>query len=297
MKTPTGNLERLRIPIADHLLAVFGKAHEGSRFDAADRAEHRPRLGDVAEAEVFGDGDVVEVAADVGMAQDALQLGGEENLLADARVEQRLLARAVARQEQRVRAMVPDRQAEHSVELRDRIAAALEIQRQNRFDIRLRSERIVAIARADLRGVVDLAVALEPDLRVRRGEGLVGALVQIDDAQPLGADDGIRMREHRSAVRPAMAQRFAHPLENFRIAERRAALGDHSVNAAHQRGIVYATKCASADASCAPCCSTMARLRRSFARTIRIRGRLRSKACGSHDAGRIVERGSAAKPL
>ena len=200
------NGKRLRIPIPNRLLPLLRESNERSGFDATDRAKHRPRLGDVAELQILRDRDVIEIAADVGMPQDALQLGREEDLLTDARIEQRLLAGAIARQQQRARAAIPDREAEHSVELRDRVGAAIEIQRNDRLDIGVRSKRIVGKSRADLRGVVDLAVAFEPDLRAGRRKRLIGALVQVDDAQALGADDGIGMRQHRAAVGSAMAQ-------------------------------------------------------------------------------------------
>ncbi|HEX9502297.1 MAG TPA: hypothetical protein VGA10_11655 [Thermoanaerobaculia bacterium] len=128
------------------------------------------------------------------MSQDALQLRREENFLPDARVEQRLLAGAIARQQEHVRAPVPNRKTEHSIELRDRIRAALEIQRHDRLDIGVRSKRIIVKSSSERCGVVDLAIALEPDLRARRGKGLIGTLMQIDDAKALGADDGVGMR-------------------------------------------------------------------------------------------------------
>ena len=145
----------------------------------------------------------------------------------DSGVEQRLLAGAVAREEQRLGAVVPDREGEHPVELLDRFDAVLEVEREDALDVRMRAERVVLVTRADLGRVVDLAVALEPHLAARRGERLVGALVEIDDAQPLGADDGVRLPEVSVPVGPAVAQRLAHEVEHFRTLERTAP-GDHS---------------------------------------------------------------------
>ena len=69
------------------------------------------------------------------MTEKTLQLRGKERLPSGAGVEQRLLACPIAGQDQRARAVVPDGQTEHSVQLGDRIGAAFEVERKDRFDV------------------------------------------------------------------------------------------------------------------------------------------------------------------
>ena len=71
--------ERLRLPVAHQLFASVEPDVRAGRH-AAHRGEHRPRLGHVAEAQIFGDGDVVEVARHRRMLQNALQLRREDDL-------------------------------------------------------------------------------------------------------------------------------------------------------------------------------------------------------------------------
>ena len=150
------------------------------------------------------------------------------------------------------------------------------------------------IARTNRRRVVDLAVALEPDLRAGRGERLIGALVQIDDAQPLGADHGVGMRERSVSVGAAMPQRRPHFIQHRREAQRAAVVGDHPVDAAHQRGIVYATKWGFSATSFAPCDSTAARFFVSLLRTMKRRG-LPSNIDGNRSTVRSGESAAFAK--
>ena len=233
----------------------------------------------------------IELAADVGMPQQALQLRREDHLAADPRIKQRLLACAVAREDQRVRPGVPDRQSEHAVELGDRRDAALEIERQDRLDVGLRAIRIVGIARADLRGVVDLAVALEPDLRAGRGERLVGPLVQIDDAQPLGADDGVLVLKIGVPVRPAMPQRLPHEPENLGMTQG-GGTGDHAVDSAHVsrgltrgpgRRILSFRRCRAMAGDLPDAVSRLPRAGRDPMQTAALQQGLRGAITGSHD--------------
>ncbi len=70
----TDNGKRFRIPIPNCFLPAFSESKERSSFDAANAAEHRTRLGNVSELQVLRERDVIEIAADIGMPQDALQL-------------------------------------------------------------------------------------------------------------------------------------------------------------------------------------------------------------------------------
>src|SRR5260370_807340 len=82
-------------------------------------------------------------------------------------------------------------EAEHDVELPTGVDAACQVGRQDGLAVAPGAVRVLGKLGADVEGVVDLAIALEPALLAGRGEGLVGALVEVDDAQPLRADDGV----------------------------------------------------------------------------------------------------------
>ena len=57
--------------------------------------------------------------------QDRLDLGCEQEMLADLAIEQRLLPHMIARQEQRPVVLVPDRKSEHAAEMLDALGAVV----------------------------------------------------------------------------------------------------------------------------------------------------------------------------
>ena len=85
-------------------------------------AEDRARLGDVAEREVLLDRERVDRRVrGAGCTSSALQLRAEHELaVRQERVEERLDAEAVAREEQRLAVPVPEREGEHAAEARRR---------------------------------------------------------------------------------------------------------------------------------------------------------------------------------
>jgi len=138
------------------------------------------------------------------MLEDALQLRREHDFLSDARIEQRFLTGAIARQDQRSGSVVANGQPEHPVERRNRVGAEVEVERDDGLDVGMRAIGIVAITLTDLRRVVDLAVAFQPDVLLRIGERLIGAFVKIDDAQTFGADRRGGIAQNGAAVRTAI---------------------------------------------------------------------------------------------
>jgi len=69
------------------------------------------------------------------VSEERLDLRGEQELAAALCVEQRTNAEAVARQEQRARTRIPDRERPLAVELADGIGAELFVQMQDDFGI------------------------------------------------------------------------------------------------------------------------------------------------------------------
>ena len=100
------------------------------------------------------------------------------------RVVQRLDADAIARDEQRARSRVPDREAEHAAQPGDRVRAPLLVGVNDDFGVGRRVERWPAASssRAQLAEVVDLAVEHDPDRAVLVVNRLMAGR-QIDDAQ------------------------------------------------------------------------------------------------------------------
>ena len=100
--------------------------------DAAEdrsRRERRPEREDVVEAER------IDRPRDTRVSKERLDLGGEQELVTALRVEQRANAEAVAREEQRARVRIPDRERPLAVELANSIGAELFVQMQNDFGI------------------------------------------------------------------------------------------------------------------------------------------------------------------
>ena len=206
-----------------------------SRRQLVDAVEHRVRRGDVAERgeeRRRGRGDAAGL---VGKGEQGLDLGGEAQLVAGSGPEQRLLPGAVARQYEALTGVVPDRQPEHPLELGDAVGAVPGVQGDDGLDVALRPERIpgALAALAQLRGVVDLAVADHPD-------GAVGALKrliaggQVHDREPAGAEARARVADDALAVRPAVGEGGGHRGEPLGVTEGRAGEGHRAEDAAHR---------------------------------------------------------------
>ena len=183
----------------------------------------RVRRGDVAVQEEGGQRLRVDLGLHGGMLEQRLDLRPECEDAGPRRVVQRLLAHAVAGEQQAPSRPVPDREREHPVQPIEAGFAVLRVEVNDDLGVRGASE--VDAARdelgAELAVVVDLAVERDPDRAVRAHHRLRGGFREIDDAKPRvaeahadrsGPDDSGAL-----LLRAAMRERRRHPLERLDI--------------------------------------------------------------------------------
>ena len=224
------------VPVAAYRQSPAVGDEEVRRCELRDAVEHRVGRGDVAERAVQGCGRGVHAARLVGIGEQRLDLRREPQLAVPLRPKQRLLASAVARENQPFVAVVPYRQAEHPLEPSDAVRAEAFIQRHDRLDVARRAERIACegLLAAQLRGVVDLAVADHPDGAVRTLERLVAG-GQVHDGEPAGPQPRALVAHDALAVGTAVGERGTHGGEAIGMRERGARERDGAEDAAHYR--------------------------------------------------------------
>src|SRR5436190_21811176 len=88
-----------------------------ARRQLANRAIGRQRRGHTDERKVMMNRFVVNIAADVRMLEQRHEFRAEYQLSIDLRIKQRLLAYAIARQEERLVALVPNGQGKHAAQV------------------------------------------------------------------------------------------------------------------------------------------------------------------------------------
>ena len=192
---------------------------------------------------------VDEIAAQVGVVHpqrlaeqrcDELDLGAEVEVVTVAVDVQRLLAEAVAAQPQRLRPLVVAGEAPHAFAPVERVPAAAVERRGQHLGVGLGAELGACVAEvvADLEVVVELAVEGEP--RRARAERLVGARIEVDDAQPREQQvDAVarvgRERAVGAGVRPAVVHEAQRPLDALARDGRRPGVAGYSAHQAHRQ--------------------------------------------------------------
>jgi hypothetical protein len=156
----------------------------------------------------------VEVAWNAAIRHQRAQLRGETDCAVSQRVEQGLLADAIAGEQQLATPPIPDREREHPVQTADTVNAELLVQVHDHLGVAVGGKAVAPAYEvcAQLPEVVDLAVQHDSDGAVLAEDRLVSG-EEIDDAQALDPEARVAVHEQPSRVRAAMLQRRAHPLQ------------------------------------------------------------------------------------
>src|SRR6266852_7686834 len=86
-------------------------------FKFPDRAIGGQRRGDANEREIVMNRFKIDVAADLGVKQQRAEFRSKDQLSVDLRVQERLLADAIARQKKRFRLLVPNGKGKHAAQI------------------------------------------------------------------------------------------------------------------------------------------------------------------------------------
>ena len=167
--------------------------------------------------------------------QQRLRLRGEVEDVADLGVVERLDPEAVARAEQLLLALVPERVGEHAAQAVERVRAPAVVGAHHDLGVAVGPEAAAADLRAQLGVVVDLAVVGEPAVRVV-AHRLVPGGRGIDDREPAVTEPDVAalVRPDARVVGPAMGDQAAHRLEaRLEIRDRLPAHVYRSTDAAH----------------------------------------------------------------
>ncbi len=158
----------------------------------------------------------IETRVDAGHAQQRRDLGREREAAARERCPvERLLAGAIAREQQLAALRVEQRQREHAVEAREAALAVAREQSQHDLGV-ARSREAFARARefvAQPREVVDLAVVREHEAPIGRPHRLRAGRREVEDRKARVGDAGALDRRDAGGVGPAMVQVGGQALE------------------------------------------------------------------------------------
>ena len=203
--------ERRQTPVAPLLDgSVHRTLQPAARHQLADGLEGAVRVGDVGELEVQLQRFSIEIERNAGLPQ-AFQLAGEVEAGARLRVVKRLLAEAIAHQQDLLLLRIPDAVREHAAQLVQAVGAFLFIEVDDGFGVAVGAEAMALGDEllAQFLVVVDLAVEDDPDAAVFVGDRLVTG-AEIDDAEAAHADAAGPVGVDAFVIRPAMADEVGH---------------------------------------------------------------------------------------
>jgi hypothetical protein len=181
--------------------------------ELANAVDQRRRARDVAEREVGVERVEIEPQRAPDGREQRGELGGEPEPVAVQRVEERLLAEAVAGEQETPALLVQDREGEHPVERVHQVRAKVLVQMDQDLGVAAAGEPVTAAAQALLEDgvVVDLAVEDRPDRGVLVRHRLMAAF-DVDDAEPAGGDGDLpgRVDVQPLVVRSAVDETGRH---------------------------------------------------------------------------------------
>jgi hypothetical protein len=179
----------------------------------ADLAVDGARGRHVEQAQVLVERHRVEGRLDLGVGQHRLQFRAEHQRTArDERVEQRLLAQPVTRQQELAPPCVPERQREHAAQLGEQTDAVVLPEVHEHLDVRARPEPMPRGLEtlSQLDEVVDLPVEDDVNGAVLVVHGLVAG-VQVDDGEPAAGQTDRAGDVEALVVGTAVGQAGGHP--------------------------------------------------------------------------------------
>ncbi len=208
---------RRHLPVAalPDRAAFVGEPASGG--NAADGAIGGQRIRNVIELEVEAQRLRVGLQRNTGLAQ-AGDFTAEPDAVGEHGVVQRLLAEAVAGQQQAALAGIPDGKGEHAPKPLEALHALLFVQVNQRLGIAGGAELMPARHEigAQFLVAVNLAVEDDPHRTVLIGDRLMAG-GEIDDAEAAHADPAPAIHVNAFVVRTAMANLVAHRLYQRRL--------------------------------------------------------------------------------
>src|SRR5262249_15120776 len=174
--------------------------------------ERGARRGYVAVAQICVNRRRIDFARNALVGQQPLQLRGEEKMVAELRVEERLFTDAVSRQEESPPPPVPNSEGEHSAQLGQTIDTPLLVGADDRFRIRARAEAVAQALKlsAETLEVVDLAVEGDPYVAARVRHRLAARFGKVDDRKAAVPQRAAPVRPDAPGVRAAMSLGVDH---------------------------------------------------------------------------------------
>src|SRR5947199_8348297 len=134
----------------------------------SNRAISRERSRNADERQIIMNRFVIDVQTDARVSQQGIELGTEDQLSVELSVQQRLLSHAIARQEKRFGAFIPNRKRKHPAQVLWTIGAPLIVGVNDSFSVAVGIELVAELFEllAHFSIVVDFAVENIPCLAV-----------------------------------------------------------------------------------------------------------------------------------
>ena len=190
-------LRREELPVRARVDAALLPVEDVTRREPLDPADSEVLARDVLEREVRVERGRVELPPHTGHEEERLELGGEgEAAAGQQHVVQRLLADAVAGEEEPLALAVPDRDREHAGERRREVGAALLVHVRDHGRVAGAGHLVAARLEvaAHVAEVVQLAVEHRDDVAGLVRHGLLAGL-EVDDAEsPVPEDTAAECR-------------------------------------------------------------------------------------------------------
>ena len=192
---------------------AFLRDQGGGGRELADALEERARGGDEAAGEVVVERRAVELRVGQAGLEERADLGGDRGAATVAAPVEGLDAELVARGDEAVAAVVPEREGEDAVEAADAVGAVLLVGVQNGLAVGAGGEAVAALLEAGAQGavVVDLAVGDQRRGAVLRHQRLLAA-GHVDDRQARVGERHRPDAPDRVAVGSAVPERLDHAL-------------------------------------------------------------------------------------